>query len=145
MQLILHLLGDYVLQSDWMARNKRKLTLPCLAHCLVYTAPFVVLTQSGRALGIIFITHFLIDRFGLARYVVWLKNWMSPNGYVRWSWCRDTGYFAADKGYVDTYDLPEYNQAVAELECPVWMRVWLFIIADNTLHLICNALALAMA
>jgi len=25
---------------------------------------------------------------------------------------------------------------------PVWLAVWLMIIADNTLHLICNGLAL---
>ena len=39
-QLILHLIGDYVTQSDWMAQNKTKSTWAALCHATVYGAPF---------------------------------------------------------------------------------------------------------
>ena len=41
--LLGHLLGDWLLQNDWMARGKRGrlLTLPGLVHCTIYTATLV--------------------------------------------------------------------------------------------------------
>ena len=82
-------------------------------------------------------SHFAIDRWRLARYVVWAKNWLAPWGrgelvnVVRlsgtgicvekapravppnkpWSVCKATGY---------------------DPDRPQWMTVWLLIIADNT-------------
>lgn len=119
-QLLAHLVGDYIIQSDWMANEKRKRTLAAVIHALTYTLPFLFLTQSSEALAFIFSTHLFIDRFGIARYVVWLKNLPYP-GSKPWAQCRNTGY-------------PD--------ERPPWLAVWLLIIADNTLHLICNAAAL---
>ena len=34
--LIGHLVGDYLLQNDWMALNKKKQHLPCLVHCFIW-------------------------------------------------------------------------------------------------------------
>lgn len=119
-QIVAHLVGDYIIQSDWMANEKRKRTLAATIHAFTYTLPFFLLTQSGPALAFIFGTHLLIDRFGLARYVVWAKNLPYP-GSKPWAECNVTGY-------------PN--------ERPAWLAVWLLIIADNTLHLICNAVAL---
>ena len=155
LQLILHLVGDYLLQSTWMAVNKTERTLPCLCHCLLYTLPFGLLTQSWVALGIIFGSHFLIDRFKLARYLVWAKNWLSPVGFYRWSCCRLTGYFDAEvarprESSFDPDVLDEEDALVLEQvnlskdAAPVWLRVWLCIIADNTLHLLCNYAALSV-
>lgn len=119
-QLVAHLVGDYIIQSDWMANEKRKRSLAAGVHAVTYTLPFLFLTLNPWALAIIAGTHFLIDRFGLARYVVWLKNVPYP-GSKPWRECTATGY-------------PD--------ERPAWLAVWLLIIADNTLHIICNALAL---
>ena len=38
----LHFLGDFVLQTDWMAQNKSKSVWPLTAHVLVYSGVFVV-------------------------------------------------------------------------------------------------------
>lgn len=143
-QLLLHLFGDYILQSHWMAVNKSRSSMPCAIHCLTYTLPFMLLTRSALALGIIFGTHFLIDRFGLARYLVWLKNWQAPGGYVRWEWCRLTGYFDPEKAHADSHSQDELNELNNDVDAvrPIWLRVWLLIVADNTLHLLCNYLAL---
>jgi len=41
-QLILHLTGDYLLQSDWMALNKIKSNRAAATHALVYSLPFLL-------------------------------------------------------------------------------------------------------
>jgi hypothetical protein len=118
-QLILHLVGDFVTQSDWMARNKTKRSCVALIHVLVYSAPFFLI-GSLRAVAVIFASHFLIDRFRLVRYLVWIKNWPSPDHYP-WSEAGDTGFHKTT---------------------PEFLAVWLMIVVDATMHLACNYAAL---
>jgi hypothetical protein len=129
-QLLLHIFGDYWIQSDWMALNKNKQTLPCLIHCAYYTAPFMLLTNSGFCLCLIFLTHFVEDRWSLVKYIIWLKNHINPTfSYPPFDKCRVTGYY-------DSWD--ESNQ-----DCrPNWITTWLYIITDNSYHLFCNFLIL---
>jgi hypothetical protein len=115
-QILCHLVGDYIIQSDWMASEKTKRSIAAAVHAVTYTLPFLFLTQSPAALAFIAGTHFVIDRWRLARYVCWAKN--IP--WKPWAECSATGY-PNDK--------------------PAWLSVWLLIIADNTMHLICNAAA----
>lgn len=117
-QLVAHAIGDYILQSDWMATEKTKRTIAALAHVATYGLPFLLLRPSVAALCVIIGTHFVIDRWRLARFVVWAKNWpMTPP----WKDCAATGY-PPDR--------------------PAWMAVWLLIIADNLMHVVINGLAL---
>lgn len=119
-QLIAHLIGDYVLQSDWMATNKTSRSSVALVHAFIYTAPFLLITQSLVAILVICLTHAVIDRFRLARYIVWVKEWLSPDSPRPLSEC-PLGYSP---------------------EKPVWLATWLLIIADNTMHLAINYAAL---
>ena len=74
-QLLTHIFGDYILQSDWMAMNKNKQSLPCLVHVIIYTSVFLLLTTSWKALLIIGGTHFILDRFPvIVRRLIWVKN-----------------------------------------------------------------------
>ena len=75
-QLIAHGIGDYVLQSHWMATQKTQRSLAALCHVLAYAVPFLFLKPSLLALVVIIGSHFVIDRWRLARYVVWAKNWL---------------------------------------------------------------------
>jgi Protein of unknown function (DUF3307) len=126
-QLLCHLWGDYILQSDWMAQNKSKNSLPCAIHAFLYSATFLLLKPSWVAFSVIAGSHFIIDRFRLARYVIWAKNWMSPWGAnLYWRNCSKTGYLDDDR-----------------LGPPAWMAVWLLIVADNILHLTLNSAALS--
>ncbi len=119
---MVHAIGDYLLQSDWMAVNKTKHNGAALAHALVYSLPFLMFSPSIAAWVVIFGTHFLIDRYRLARYVVWAKNFIAPpRNNPPWSECSGTGY-------------PQ--------DRPVWLTVWLLIFADNILHIVINAVAL---
>lgn len=128
-QLLAHGIGDYILQSDWMAQNKTKDSVPAVIHAFVYTLCFYPFLGHSHffAASVIFGTHFLIDRYRLARYVVWAKNFMTPNWGANLAWrnCAKTGYLDADR-----------------LGPPAWLSVWLLIIADNILHVAINGIAL---
>lgn len=123
MELIAHLIGDYVLQSDWMAQEKVRSWLVAVIHATVYSLPFLLLCDpSWAALAVIVGTHAVIDRLRLAKYVCYAKNFLAPSSYwYDWADCKDTGY--------------NKNR-------PVWMAVWLLIIADNTIHITINHFAL---
>lgn len=126
-QIVAHLVGDYLLQSDYMASEKTKHWTPAIIHGLVYTLPFLFLMHFGLGLNLIaFVliagTHAIIDHYRLARYVGWVKNnFAPPFSNLPWEDCKDTGY-------------PKSK--------PPWMAVWLLIITDNTIHLIINGLIL---
>jgi predicted ABC-type sugar transport system permease subunit len=72
-----HFIGDYLLQSDWMAQEKTKRWWPAIAHALTYGLPFLVVTRSIPAIAVIIVTHVIIDHYRLARHVVWVKNLMA--------------------------------------------------------------------
>jgi hypothetical protein len=121
-QLIAHAIGDYLLQSDWMANEKTKRSAAAAVHALSYALPFLLLTSSLAALAIIVSTHFVIDRWRLARFVVFAKNFAAPPAaWPKWSECSGTGYHR---------------------DRPPWMAVWLLIVADNVMHVCINAAAL---
>lgn len=121
-QLLAHMIGDYVIQSDYMANEKTKNSLVCLMHVITYAIPFAFITQSVPALIVIAGTHFLIDRWKIARHVCWFKNLFSPFLWRHpWSECSSTGYHR---------------------DRPPWMNVWLLIIVDNCMHVVCNGLAI---
>lgn len=113
-QILCHLIGDYILQSQWMANNKTKNNIAAAIHSVFYTIPFVFITYEPIALVLIAILHYPIDRYRLARFVVWFKN--GCQGEVT-----DTGY---------------------PRDMPPFMSIWLYIIADNILHLIINGTVL---
>jgi hypothetical protein len=61
-----------------------------LAHAITYTLPFMFLTLNPIGLAVIAGTHFFIDRFRLARYVIWFKHpWP---GSKPWAECHETGF-----------------------------------------------------
>lgn len=135
-QLLVHCLGDYVLQSDWMALNKSKRSFHCLVHVILYTSVFLLITQSVPALMLIGITHFILDRFPqILRRLIWTKNHLGPGfKYVPYRVCNLTGYFDNSR--------PDETQIIRYQERPKFITVWLYIITDNFCHLALNYLIL---
>jgi hypothetical protein len=114
LQLLAHLIGDYLLQNDWMAANKRKGTFACAVHCWLYTLPFIFICNTTLLQSfVIYGSHFLIDRFGLAQYWVQLINW---------NWNSKNFGFDNNK--------------------PQFLSIWLLIIVDNIFHVLCNYLTI---
>jgi len=56
-----HLIGDYVLQCDFIAQTKGKNWYHLFVHCALYCVPFYIAFGLNWQLGFIFITHFIID------------------------------------------------------------------------------------
>jgi len=117
-QLLLHAIGDYVIQNDWMALNKKKSGwlghLACQVHCITYALPFLLI-GSWQAVAAIYAAHFVIDRYRLVDWFLALRNGV---GHVR------------NFGFGD--------------ERPALITVWLYIITDNVFHLVFNYLALGL-
>lgn len=132
-QLICHLFGDYVLQNHWMATNKVRAWLPAVMHAAVYTSLFLLLTSSPLAIGIIFGTHLLIDRFRLARY--WVDFWGVGNTGNLW-WALKHEALPWEPWWQTR------REAFPVERAPDWLAVWLLIIVDNTLHLTINFLSI---
>ena len=167
-----HLVGDYLFQSHWMAMEKIYRWWPAILHGVTYTIAYLFVTQSIPALLIICISHIVIDRYRLARYVVWLKNQMTP---MEWVYRTDKNdeifgerqwnyrYEAVDRvmarpvhvnmsvapSWAKRYRADEYRWANScatgyPAQVPDYLAVWLLIIADNTLHLLINTLAIVI-
>ena len=111
-QLVAHLVGDYLLQSDWMAAEKRRHPLPALVHAGLYGLPFLPLGPSPTALVTIVLSHFVIDRWALARHVARARDHLAP----RCAW--------------------------TPAARPAWETWVLGLITDNTLHVLINGWAL---
>lgn len=180
-QLIAHFIGDYLLQSHWMATEKRKASIAAVVHVAFYGLAFVLVglldgcTLAGKqiqtfkmslpAFAVIVGTHFAIDRWGLARYVVWAKNWIGPFWRKRFVSVMIRESIAPEPPDTRPFalllreDAPAFSrQAFEEVplthpwreceatgfppETPAFLAVWLLIITDNVMHVVINALAL---
>jgi hypothetical protein len=83
-----HLVGDYILQTDWMAKNKKNQTIPCLIHCTLWAGSVALFTGWGWVPFIVLlVVHYIQDRTTLVR------QWMNLVGqgqfatgpYAPWS------------------------------------------------------------
>jgi hypothetical protein len=91
--LLGHLIGDYLLQPKNMAVHKSDSGFEgfatCLVHSLIYSLSVFIFFPEYTVLTfiLIFLTHYLIDRYSLANY--WLK-------LVRGRSHTDTGPFSKE-------------------------------------------------
>lgn len=86
--LLGHLVGDWLLQNDWMARGKQRqfINNEILVHCLLYTSTVALTLWFATRhhtttppyltiLAIIFLSHWLIDAGSLAgHWVNWFRQ-----------------------------------------------------------------------
>lgn len=55
-----HLIGDYVLQNDFIASSKGENTYHMFVHCVLYCVPFMFFLPLWQ-IGIIYVAHVLTD------------------------------------------------------------------------------------
>lgn len=121
-QLIAHLVGDFFTQSDWMANKKHGSSYVAALHAVAYSIPFLFISNNIISILLIVSFHFFIDRYSLAKYVIFAKNFLAPKEFrFKWSDCSGTGYHK---------------------DRSAWLSTWLLIITDNTMHLISNGIVL---
>jgi len=81
--ILAHLLGDYPLQTSWMALNKANKWLPLLSHAALYAAMVELISWAGFGgltfwqLLTIFLAHVLLDRRTFVAW--WVKIIMRTN------------------------------------------------------------------
>ena len=68
--LIAHLIGDYLIQNDWMALNKKKSNWACLVHAITYIIPFCFFLNWWQILLIAF-QHYIQDR---TNFIAWFMD-----------------------------------------------------------------------
>ena len=87
--LLGHLVGDYLLQNNWMAFNKQKYNLTgwiiCIIHCILYTLSVCILmnTWSLQWFILVFFSHFIIDKFGIAELYLQLIKGRSLVKFIK--------------------------------------------------------------
>lgn len=67
MLIICHFIGDYVLQSDFIAKTKGSNTWHMLVHAFLYIVPFCFAIGWCWQVNVILISHYIIDTLK-ARY-----------------------------------------------------------------------------
>lgn len=155
--VLCHMIGDYVLQSDWMAMNKTGSWRVAAVHVLCYGLPFLALRPSLAAWAFIVGTHFVIDHWRLARHVGWAKNFLAPR-HIKVEMARTNradpayeplrkdGAVSADGRTVEVL-LRNHPWAACsgtgyDASKPPFMAVWLMIVVDQVMHVALNGLAL---
>lgn len=118
-QLILHLLGDYILQNDYLAMAKKNKGLggfiSCFTHCLLYSIPFGIYTRSWIVGILIGVSHFALDRTTVVTKFLMIRNGVKDSSNFG---------FHPDR--------------------PKFISVWLYIITDNCFHIIGNYFIILM-
>ncbi|MGC8851924.1 MAG: DUF3307 domain-containing protein [Minisyncoccia bacterium] len=76
--VIVHFIGDFILQNSWMAANKNKSLFALGVHSFVYALVFIPLliyyhfTYPVISFFILFVSHFIIDKDNL--FISFLEN-----------------------------------------------------------------------
>ena len=56
-----HMIGDYVLQSDFIAKTKGENWWHLISHSITYTVPFALLMGIDIKIGLLLFSHILTD------------------------------------------------------------------------------------
>jgi hypothetical protein len=124
--LIGHLVGDYLLQNDWQAQGKKKAHLPCLVHVSLYTLAVMLFTQWPLwAIPVIFIPHYLIDRWS---FVPWYMRLIGQGDFMKASHLQT-------EQYGSTWHVPW--QTITDVKLHIGLGPWSIIVVDNVMHLVC--------
>lgn len=138
--LLGHLLGDYLLQNEWMAMNKSKNTwvgwTAAILHCMLYTWAVCLFMWNFQLIWFVavFCSHFFIDKFSLAeKYMHYLKG-KGMKDYVKKDQEYDmetTGLKPISKEMIDrNRKLNRYDMLEGGFTSIVYTAT------DNSLHLI---------
>jgi hypothetical protein len=77
--LVAHMVGDFLLQTDWMAKNKKRSFFACTIHVFLYMMPFLFLGLMWWQLLIIALQHWIQDK---TTFVNW---YMAKTGSVEFA------------------------------------------------------------
>ncbi len=120
--LLGHLVGDFLLQNKWMAVNKSASNFKCFVHVTLYTLSVMLFTVfDWRWAVVIFVPHYLIDRYSLADKWLDLINGRSLRDFI----------INGKKDIPPNLDSDNYRVLRGGFTALVYA------VTDNTMHLIC--------
>jgi len=121
--LLGHLVGDYLLQNKWMAVNKSASNFKCFVHVTLYTLSVLLFTNAWdwRWAVVIFVPHYLIDRYSLADKWLDLIHGRSLRDFI----------INGKKNIPAELDRENYHALRGGF------TVLVYAVADNTMHLLC--------
>ncbi len=129
--LLGHLVGDYLLQNEFLALNKSKNTLKgwcaALVHCILYTLAVCLFMWNfdWYWMIIVFLSHFPIDKFSLAeKYLKYIKG-KSLKDYVNKDYLPPHHIVFDEERRLNSYNILEGAFSAI-----------VYTITDNTMHLI---------
>jgi hypothetical protein len=82
------MVGDYIFQTDWMAREKKNSTLAAAIHCVIWSACVVLFAGWGWIpFSVLFAFHFIQDRTTIVRKWMTLigQEGFATGAYAPWS------------------------------------------------------------
>ena len=104
--IICHLIGDFLLQNDWMQAKARS-SYVCAVHVVHYSLPFLAmvvwLDLPAWAFLAIIVQHFLQDRFAL--HLKWMRFYgqTPPDRWPVGPLCMDQSFHLAFIGIVSLF------------------------------------------
>jgi hypothetical protein len=110
-----HLVGDYLLQNDWMAQNKKKRDWPCIIHCLIWT--LCVMAFAG---------WFGWKDAGYASEQYWFRGWAFAALFLT--------HYAQDRTQIVRVWMTQINRQPQFAEPP--LAPWSLIVVDNVWHIV---------
>jgi len=119
--LLGHLVGDYLLQNNWMAIGKTKHNgigwLACTVHCFLYSlAVCLLMWQWTMAwFAVVFLSHFVLDKFGLPEKYLKLINGRSLERFM---------------------NNQENKQYTPYIGLRAGFTVFVYVVVDNSMHLL---------
>lgn len=119
--LLGHLVGDYLLQNNWMALGKSKYNgmgwLTCTVHCLLYSLAVCLLMWQWTAawFAVVFLSHFVLDKFGLPEMYLKMINGRSLERFM---------------------ENPENKEYTPYIGLRSGFTVLVYVVVDNTMHLL---------
>lgn len=69
-----HLIGDYIIQNDWMAQHKKESSFRCAVHIVTYMIPFLWCNLNWWQLSAIAIQHYALDRTHFVEWFMHIKG-----------------------------------------------------------------------
>lgn len=116
-----HLVGDYLVQNNWMALNKKRNDVigwtACTIHCILYTLAVCTIMWhwSLSWIAIVFLSHFIIDKTNIIdRYLLLIGG-------------------RSLKKFIDNKDNKVYSSYTV---ISAGFTALCYTIADNTFHLL---------
>lgn len=59
--VVCHMIGDYVLQTRFVAETKGANWYHLFVHCVLYCVPFMIVFGMTWELAVVFAVHFIVD------------------------------------------------------------------------------------